>query len=369
MLVGPGWRFIAAAGVGLGYLTLELTIGKFGILPQAPWRAVGSSGPHLRVALPMAHWQILRAVWATTSPPCQLDATTVADSPALDRLYRENAAVSSVRPHLWIGLSPLALVIERLSWFEALMGAWPSDLPQSSARRGVLYLYNWLGWIQRVPPHRPDLPLAGVSIRPTLSSLLLDPRARGELGLSDPRSSATGLDFVRFTQRKLGSKFESFWRSLRHQWPTLTPGWAGAFRAFQDQQVALVWTQLTSLAGHTVSPPPFQPIWIVEGSAATFELALLDTSLVQGEADQRACAQEVLQALLQSEVQARLAESFWMLPVTRIPAGRLPWLDQLIPRLRYLTPEQLKKEFWDQLQEPPLEETLCRWRRSLQGGA
>ncbi|OFZ17905.1 MAG: hypothetical protein A2X94_12755 [Bdellovibrionales bacterium GWB1_55_8] len=142
--------------------------------------------------------------------------------------------------------------------------------------------------------------------------------------LQDPRTSTPGLAFLLYTKAVLGDGVWDFWRDLRTQWLTLTPGWDAAYSMFLRKEAPLVWSYTTSEAYHVEhggnrmknGQSRYEAVLFREGQPVQIEGAALVKRGIQTET-QRKLAREFLEFLLSSDVQSRIPLRNWMFPVRR----------------------------------------------------
>ncbi len=151
---------------------------------------------------------------------------------------------------------------------------------------------------------------------------LLDPSLRRQIIFEDPRTSLPGLNFVLFTYEVYGKGFADFWRKLKPQWLTLAPGWDSAYGLFTRGEAPLVWSYATSQAYHETNGDVagagrrYEAIVLEEGQPLQIEGA----ALVKGAFADRASRDRAIafvEFLISDEVQSRVSERNWMLPVVR----------------------------------------------------
>lgn len=145
---------------------------------------------------------------------------------------------------------------------------------------------------------------------------LLKPEYRGALLLQDPRTSTPGLAWVHFTHEVLGeAEFKKFWKALRPQWVTLSPGWTESYGMFLKGQAPMVWSYLTSQAYHVDQGDPelqYRAVVLKEGTPLQIEGAFVLKGL---DPETRKRALDFLEFLLTPDVQVAVMRKNWMLPV------------------------------------------------------
>lgn len=176
-----------------------------------------------------------------------------------------------------------------------------------------------------------------------IPSSLLDLTAsewRRNLILEDPRTSASGLSFLLYTQKVLGDPVWKFWTGFKNQWLTLTPGWSSAYRLFLKEESPLVWTYLSSQAfqeekGNSLQldPKSHQAIVFQEGHPFQVEGVILVRS-PQMTPEMKKLAQSFLEFLISPEVQKRIPQKLWVNPVRSDVA--LPVSFQHLPSVKKL---------------------------------
>jgi thiamine transport system substrate-binding protein len=79
---------------------------------------------------------------------------------------------------------------------------------------------------------------------------LLDPRWKGQILLQDPRTSTTGLGFLLWVIAVKKDSSWEFFRKLKPNVKTITPGWDMAYGMFKKKQGLLVFSYWSSPAYH-----------------------------------------------------------------------------------------------------------------------
>ena len=180
---------------------------------------------------------------------------------------------------------------------------------------------------------------------PKRLSDLLHPAFRRALLLEDPRTSTPGLAFLLYTEAVLGPKVSDFWKSLRSQWLTLTPGWDGAYGLFLKGEAPMVWSYTSSQAYHEEHgvKARYRALLFEEGQPLQVEGAVLLKGANKDPATLEN-ARAFLEFLISDEVQKRVPLKNWMFPV--VSPMELPMSFQKIERPRKIirirvSPEKL----------------------------
>lgn len=143
---------------------------------------------------------------------------------------------------------------------------------------------------------------------------LIQPKWKRNIILEDPRVSTPGLAFLLYTQAVLGSSVWLFWKELKKQWLTLTPGWDTAYGLFLKEEAPLVWSYTTSQAYHEEhgdrpdSKRRYRAILFQEGQPYQVEGAALVKGNFKSE-QEKELAREFLEFLISPEVQAHISSS------------------------------------------------------------
>lgn len=256
-------------------------------------------------------------------------------------------------------------------------------LDQATWERARPYLEEWIGWeprgYSRVPKQFRIAPgflpfdygvLAFIADGEQLMSLkleapkklsdLLKPEWRRQLILEDPRTSTPGLAFLLYANAVGG---QDFWSRFRTQWLTLAPGWDAAYGLFLKKEAPLVWSYTTSQPyheGHGDASGRYRALVFEEGNPLQIEGAALVKGAFEGQDSekQRKLAREFLEFLLTPEVQTRISEKNWMLPV--MPGTEVPESFKKLPRPLKLVRTPVAAD--------EISHALKQWKRAI-GGA
>jgi thiamine transport system substrate-binding protein len=194
---------------------------------------------------------------------------------------------------------------------------------------------------------------------------LLAPAFKRSLLLEDPRTSTPGLAFLIYTNVALGGrkgeerKPWDFWRDLRSQWLTLSPGWDQAYGLFLKGEAPLVWSYVTSQAYHVEhgEPSRYAALLFDEGNPVQIEGAAIVKGALQSDRE-RKLARGFLEFLLTPEVQSRIPLTNWMYPVVK--ATKLPPSFEKLPKPRITYSMQVDEGYSSAI--------LKSWARVIQGG-
>lgn len=74
-----------------------------------------------------------------------------------------------------------------------------------------------------------------------------------KLIIEDPRTSTPGLGFLLWTIKKYDSKYEEYWKKLKNNILTVTPGWDTAYAMFKKGEAPMVISYTTSPAYHLIN--------------------------------------------------------------------------------------------------------------------
>ena len=85
---------------------------------------------------------------------------------------------------------------------------------------------------------------------PTCLDDLLNPVYEKKIILMDPRTSTPGLGFVAWTVAVYGDKVVDYWKALKPNILTMSPGWSAGYGLFKKGEAPLVISYTTSPASH-----------------------------------------------------------------------------------------------------------------------
>jgi thiamine transport system substrate-binding protein len=220
--------------------------------------------------------------------------------------------VLGINRHLWELSKPW---VE--SWGDWVPQGYSELLPQVKVEKGFLpYDYGVLALMV----DRQLLRSRAGGVPPRSLQELLKPEWKRNLILEDPRTSAPGLSFFLYTRAVLGDSVWDYWKKLRSQWLTLTPGWEGAYGLFLRKEAPLVWSYLTSQAYHDEQQGQLQTRYQAQlfDEGQPFEVE--GVAWVKGafKSDQeKELAKKFMEYLISPEVQALIPKTVWMLPARK----------------------------------------------------
>jgi thiamine transport system substrate-binding protein len=173
---------------------------------------------------------------------------------------------------------------------------------------------------------------------------LLKRRFKRSLLLQDPRTSSPGLAFLLASEvvtrksddEKSAAAFDSFWKKLRPQWFALVPGWSDAYAMFLKGDAPLVWSYVSSEAYHSSRSASgesqrYKAVLFEEGHPVQVEGAAILKNAPGGE-KMRKRALEFMELLTSEEIQSKIPETQWMMPVRL--GVKLPLSFQSLPKAR-----------------------------------
>ncbi len=179
---------------------------------------------------------------------------------------------------------------------------------------------------------------------PTRLVDLLKPEYKKKFILQDPRAASPGLMFLAFADGILKTSL------LKEQWLTLAPNWDSSYKMFLDQEAPMVWSYLTSLAYHDSKHErdAYSYVEFQEGFPLQVEgLALVNR--VGNPLTENPCNEKWLQFLYTPEVQTKLVEAQWMMPVLKeLP---LPKMFATVPAIKKASPVSLNADQVDRMLE------------------
>ena len=145
---------------------------------------------------------------------------------------------------------------------------------------------------------------------------LLDPRWRRSLIVEDPRTSSTGLAFLLWTVAVFGEEgFEKFWRALKPNILTVTPGWDEAFQLFEQGEAPLMVSYATdgAYSYHEYGSTRYRAVIPEEGAYVQIEYV----GIVKGSSNLE-LAKRFVEFVLMDAFQKELPLTQWMYPVTDV---------------------------------------------------
>ncbi len=147
---------------------------------------------------------------------------------------------------------------------------------------------------------------------------LLLPEFSRKLILQDPRTSTPGFAWLWGAHQSLGASSADFFKALRNQWLTLTPGWSGSYSLFLKGEAPWVWTYSTSLAYHLEKQDPvsYQVHFFKEGNPVQVEGAFAVAASLKTPEDKDR-ARQFLEFLVSEEVQREIPLRQWMYPARK----------------------------------------------------
>lgn len=159
---------------------------------------------------------------------------------------------------------------------------------------------------------------------------LLKPEFSKKLILQDPRTSTPGFAWLWGAHQSRGAASADFFKALRNQWLTLTPGWSGSYSLFLKGEAPWVWTYSTSLAYHLEKQDPnsYQVHFFKEGNPIQVEGAFAVAASLKTPEDQER-ARQFLEFLVSEKVQAEIPLRQWMYPARK--GVKLPRSFQKVP--------------------------------------
>lgn len=183
---------------------------------------------------------------------------------------------------------------------------------------------------------------------------LLKPEWKRNFILEDPRTSTPGLAFVLYSQNVV--PFDHFWKKLKQQWLTVSPGWAQAYGLFLKKEAPLVWSYTTSQAYHQEhgddpNARRYEAVLFDEGQPLQIEGAALGKGVVSSP-EKLQLAKNFLNFLISPEVQSQIPRKNWMFPVSKHTA--LPRSFSILPHPKKLISLRRKSA--------EAQEILSQWR-------
>jgi thiamine transport system substrate-binding protein len=151
---------------------------------------------------------------------------------------------------------------------------------------------------------------------------LLDPFYKGKIIIENPLTSSPGQVFLLTTIALYGEEgYLDYWRGLKKNLLTITPGWDEAYGIFTAGEAPIVLSYGTSPVYHLLydQTERYQALVLDDSAYAQIE----GMGIVKGSANLIE-AQQLVEYLLSPEFQSLIPESQFMYPATtdaKIPAG------------------------------------------------
>ena len=143
---------------------------------------------------------------------------------------------------------------------------------------------------------------------------LANPLYAKKLIMMDPRTSTPGTGFLAWTIGAYGKGYADYWRRLKGNLLTLSPGWDAGYGLFTSGEAPLVISYTTSPAYHLESEKStrYRALVFPEGHPVQIE----GIGLVKGARNPEA-AKAFIDFMLTDEAQSVLPLTQWMYPVSR----------------------------------------------------
>ncbi|WP_288047275.1 thiamine ABC transporter substrate-binding protein [Pseudothermotoga sp.] len=145
---------------------------------------------------------------------------------------------------------------------------------------------------------------------------LLDERFKRKLVVQDPRTSSTGLSFMLWTVAVFGEDgFLDYWKSLKNNILTITPGWDEAFSMLETGEADIMVSYATdgAYSYHEYGSLKYLPVVMEEGAFVQIEYA----AIVKGSKNIE-LAKKFIEFVLSKEFQSQVPLNQWMYPVVEI---------------------------------------------------
>ncbi len=162
---------------------------------------------------------------------------------------------------------------------------------------------------------------------------LLDERFKRKLVVQDPRTSSTGLSFMLWTVAVFGEDgFLDYWKSLKNNILTITPGWDEAFSMLETGEADIMVSYATdgAYSYHEYGSLKYLPVVMEEGAFVQIEYA----AIVKGSKNIE-LAKKFIEFVLSKEFQSHVPLNQWMYPVVEIELPKAykyaPKIDKVLP--------------------------------------
>jgi ABC transporter periplasmic binding protein, thiB subfamily len=145
---------------------------------------------------------------------------------------------------------------------------------------------------------------------------LLDERFKRKLVVQDPRTSSTGLSFMLWTVAVFGEDgFLDYWKSLKNNILTITPGWDEAFSMLETGEADIMVSYATdgAYSYHEYGSLKYLPVVMEEGAFVQIEYAAIVKNSKNIE-----LAKKFIEFVLSKEFQSQVPLNQWMYPVVEI---------------------------------------------------
>lgn len=149
---------------------------------------------------------------------------------------------------------------------------------------------------------------------PTSLEDLTNPVYEKKIILMDPRTSTPGLGFVAWTVAVYGDKVTDYWKALKPNILTMSPGWSAGYGLFKKGEAPLVISYTTSPASHVEYDNTDRYI------AAVFEQGhsiQVEGAGILKNAPNRKGAEAFLDFLISDDAQAVIPLTQWMNPANK----------------------------------------------------
>lgn len=143
---------------------------------------------------------------------------------------------------------------------------------------------------------------------------LTDPIYEKKIILMNPRTSTPGLGFAAWIYAVKGEGFKDYWRALKPNILTMTPGWSAGYGLFKSGEAPLVSSYTTSAAYHYEydKTDRYQALIFDEGHVMQVEGA----GITKG-APNRSGAEQFIDFLISEEAQNEIPLTQWMIPANK----------------------------------------------------
>ena len=148
---------------------------------------------------------------------------------------------------------------------------------------------------------------------------LLKPEYAKKIILMDPRTSTPGLGFVAWTVAVYGDDVENYWKALKPNILTMTPGWSSGYGMFKRGEAPLVISYTTSPASHVEYDNTDRYIAAIFEGGHTMQV---EGAGILKNAPNEKGAQKFIDFLISDEAQSTLPLTQWMNPIN--PNAELP---------------------------------------------
>jgi thiamine transport system substrate-binding protein len=280
---------------------------------------------------------------------CEVQVITVGDgSSILNRLVIEG---KDTRADIVLGidnnLSSQALSLDvfepyKPKYFETV----PEDIWFDNSNRLIPFDYGYFAIVYDSQK---------LSNPPKNFSDLLAKEFKRKLIIQDPRTSTPGLGFLLWTITKYDTRYEEFWKKLKENILTVTPGWDTAYAMFKKGEAPMVISYTTSPAYHIINEniDRYKAVIFPDGHYTQIEVA----GIIKYSKN-KDLARSFMDYMLSPQFQAEIPAKNYMYPVNKDVELTQTFKDLPKPKKRLI--------FSNDLLSKKLISWIDGWRKAMQ---